>query len=414
MNSAILSQITKMGLLAALFLITQAPKWELINKREVQNATIYQLIMDSGVWVDTQWKHNLEIIVPKPQVNSDHIMLFVTGDRSQNEVDQREALDLLPLVKLPIAILYDVPNQPLFENLREDALIARSFRLFLDSGDKNLPALVPMVRAVRHAMTVLSEFSPPQKDSYKFVLSGASKRGWTTYLAATQDNRIVGIIPEAFNMLNIRQQLKTMSEQFQGLSEAISDYTAEGLHNDIDEPRGLELLSIVDPYEYRNRLLQPILCIVGTNDRFWNLNALDFFWEQLPARKSVYFVPNTGHSVPLNADITTLRAAFIRSVIDNTSLPSLTAVWKDNTKSIRVELNSEEGIFATLWVAESDSMDFRDSEFKIVDRNQITNKKSTLSTLRTQKNQAAIAIVSFKFHGKEYYLSSIPRIFKNE
>lgn len=403
-----------MGLLAALFLITQAPKWELINKREVQNATIYQLLMDSGVWVDTQWKHNLEIIVPKPQVNSDHIMLFVTGDRSQNEVDQREALDLLPLVQLPIAILYDVPNQPLFENLREDALIARSFRLFLDSGDKNLPALVPMVRAVRHAMTVLSEFLPPQKDSYKFVLSGASKRGWTTYLAAAQDNRIVGIIPEAFNMLNIRQQLKTMSEQFQGLSEAISDYTAEGLHNDIDEPRGLELLSIVDPYEQRNRLLQPILCIVGTNDRFWNLNALDFFWEKLPARKNVYFVPNTGHSFPVNADITTLRAAFIRSIIDNTSLPNLTAVWKDNTKSIRVELNSEEGILATLWVAESDSMDFRDSVFKIVDRNQITNNKSILSTLRTQKNQAAIAIVSFKFQGKEYYLSSIPRIFRNE
>ena len=59
---------------------------------------------------------------------------------------------------------------------------------------------------------------------------------------------------------------------------------------------------MVDPYTYRDRLTKPKLLINGTNDRYWTLDALDLYWDELKGPKYVVELPNAGHGLKVNRD----------------------------------------------------------------------------------------------------------------
>ena len=54
---------------------------------------------------------------------------------------------------------------------------------------------------------------------------------------------------------------------------------------------------MVDPFSYRERLTQPKLILLSTNDRYWPLDALKLYWSELPDPKHVLYVPNQGHGL---------------------------------------------------------------------------------------------------------------------
>ena len=63
-------------------------------------------------------------------------------------------------------------------------------------------------------------------------------------------------------------------------------------------PAAALLRKIVDPWEFRQRLTQPKLVILGTNDRYWPLDACDLYWNDLQGEKHLIYVPNNGHGLP--------------------------------------------------------------------------------------------------------------------
>ena len=81
---------------------------------------------------------------------------------------------------------------------------------------------------------------------------------------------------------------------------------------------------MVDPYTYRDRLTKPKLLINGTNDRYWTLDALDFYWGGLKGPKYLVELPNAGHGLDQNRDwaINGL-GAFFRHVVTGRPLPRL-------------------------------------------------------------------------------------------
>ena len=74
-------------------------------------------------------------------------------------------------------------------------------------------------------------------DVETFTVTGASKRGWTTWLTGAVDDRAVAIAPMVIDMLNMSPHTKLQKTSFGGKSsEQIDDY--KGLDEQIDTPRG--------------------------------------------------------------------------------------------------------------------------------------------------------------------------------
>ncbi len=64
-----------------------------------------------------------------------------------------------------------------------------------------------------------------------------------------------------------------------------------------ETPEGTKLWKMVDPFTYRDRLTKPKLLINGTNDRYWTLDALDLYWNELKGPKYLVELPNAGHGL---------------------------------------------------------------------------------------------------------------------
>src|SRR5205807_4298343 len=114
------------------------------------------------------------------------------------------------------------------------------------------PLLFPMVKSVVRAMDVVQSFSQQewQVKVQKFVISGASKRGWTTWLTGAIDPRVKAISPFVIDTLNMRKQNVHQREAFGAYSEEIDDYTGRGLVPMPDTPEANRLWNMVDPYFY--------------------------------------------------------------------------------------------------------------------------------------------------------------------
>ncbi len=91
--------------------------------------------------------------------------------------------------------------------------------------------LFPMVKSAVRAMDTAQEFAKEKgKPITRFVVTGASKRGWTTWLTGASDPRVKAIAPMVIPTLNIDAQNKHQLENFDGkFSEQIRDYTDRGL-----------------------------------------------------------------------------------------------------------------------------------------------------------------------------------------
>jgi PhoPQ-activated pathogenicity-related protein len=158
---------------------------------------IYDLRLVSQSWQESRWEHQLQVYQPKGIEPNPAMFLWVTGG-SARAAHIVLGLELARKIKAPVAFLYHIPNQPLLEDsLREDDLIAETFVRYLKTQDENWPLLFPMVKSVVKAMDVLQAFGIQEWSLpiAKFIVSGASKRGWTTWLTAAVDPRVGAIAP---------------------------------------------------------------------------------------------------------------------------------------------------------------------------------------------------------------------------
>lgn len=282
------------------------------------DAVVHRLELTSQTWRGLPWTHRLNLIVPPAaegaRARPGHAVLAISGTGGE-----REHLALLgPLavrLGVPVAVLHDVPNQPLFREdtpdgrgLREDALIAKTFVEFVKTGETDWPLLLPMTRAAVAALDALGEHSAAQGEGWafgrleRFITTGASKRGWTTWLTAIgAPERVIGIAPIVYDNLNVKAQIARHLEVWGHPSPSIHDYTDRGLMQLLEHPRGTELMSFVDPYSYRARLDLPKMALMGTNDTYWPLDAVHLYKGDLPGDFFCHYVPNTGHSAGLSA-----------------------------------------------------------------------------------------------------------------
>jgi PhoPQ-activated pathogenicity-related protein len=337
--------------------------WRAQNAREVGAGTVHAVHLVSQQWQGAVWEHDLHVYVPDQSDHHSTVLLLVTGDGGG--VDE-SAMRLASSLRAPVAVLHDVPNQPLLDGKYEDDLIAESFLRYLATGDAEWPLLLPMTKSVVRAMDALQAFARQKlgREVQGFVVTGASKRGWTSWLAAAGDARVRGVAPRVIDMLNVPAQMPHQLASWGAYSEMLQPYTDPGLPSFIGTPGGQRLVAMVDPYAYRGRLAMPKLILLGTNDRYWTLDALNLYWDALPGSKHVLYVPNAGHFLG-EATWTDTLACFFQQVAAQKALPELE--WKYTRHGARLELTVRSAPAprsAMLWRATSPSRDFREAQWE--------------------------------------------------
>ncbi len=340
--------------------------WELRGEEVQPLGTLYDLYLVSQVWQDIQWEHQLQVYVPKQVDYQKTMLLLITGGKASKS-DMTFGFMLAKLMGLPCAALYHIPNQPLFDGKTEDELIAHTLVQFIETGDESWPLLFPMAKSAVKAMDALQAFAQETLESPidRFIVTGGSKRGWTSWLTGAVDDRVQAIIPIVIDVLNIPEQLPHQLEVWGEYSDEIADYTRRGLQQQIKSGRGKEVFRMIDPYTYRDRLTMPKLLLIGTNDRYWTLDALNIYWDELQGPKYVLYVQNSGHGLEgERARAVSSLTGFSRFIASGQTLPRLS--WQHTVEDGRPQITIQAEPApksAQLWTASSPTRDFREAEW---------------------------------------------------
>jgi PhoPQ-activated pathogenicity-related protein len=317
----------------------------------------------SQVWRGVPWRHDLLIKHPHVLGRHDIVAVLLTGGDG-GESQQRNAQKLADELGIRVAVLTKVPNQPLFGGKTEDVLLSYTLDRYRHSGDATWPLLFPMVTSVVRGIDTLQETL--QQPQLRVVLIGASKRGWTTYLSAAVERRVIGIVPAVYEMIAMREQVGLARERYGKDSEKIRPYTALGLTDALLEPRMATLVSWIDPVGYFPRLTIPKLVLLGANDPYWVVDSVREYWDKLPEPKMLRILPNVGHGVLGEAAAADAIITFVRMVMNKEKLPS--ATWRFSSVADGVAMvtgrGAEQLTRCTVWRATSADTDFRDSRFE--------------------------------------------------
>jgi PhoPQ-activated pathogenicity-related protein len=278
-----------------------AYKYEVVSTTAGKGFTTTLIEMTSQSWrseaeVDRPiWKHWLFLITPS-EVRHATGFLYITGGNNASPAPRAadEALvRIATTTRSVVAELRMVPNQPLAftEDKRpriEDDMIAYTWDKFLRGGDERWPARLPMTKAAVRAMdTVTAVSAKAGQKVERFVVAGASKRGWTAWTTAAVDARVVGIVPIVIDLLNL-----------------------------------------VPSFAHHHALLS------ATGDQFFLPDSWQFYLDALPGSTYVRYVPNADHSLR-GTDAWTSALAFYATLLEGKPMPRFSwKVAKDGTITV--------------------------------------------------------------------------------
>ncbi len=304
-------------------------------------ARVYSTMMTSQQWRSPGeiadgllWTHPVTIIDPAQRVSNTALLFIDGGSRSSQPPTTQAGVDeYLALIAIlsgtPVVHIKNVPSQPIvfadevtpgdateqplvLRSRTEDAIIAYSYAKYLDSftagdPDPTWPVLFAMAKAAVKAMDTAQEvmggIGRPISD---FVVTGASKRGWTTWLTGASDFRVKAVAPIVIDVLNIDEHLQHHRAVYGYWAPAIYDYAQEGVFDRLlpeggggVTPEADALLQLVDPYEYSRigRLNIPKFMTNGTMDQFFVPDASQWYFGGLENENYLNYIPNGDHGL---------------------------------------------------------------------------------------------------------------------
>lgn len=351
-----------------------AYKWELVDQKEVSGATIYIVDLTSQTWrtendVDrTLWKHWLTIVKPA-KVEHDTGFVMIGGGANGRPAPRDLNPQLLLMAKKTNSVVMElgqIPNQPLvFHNdgkkRTEDDLIAYCWIKFMDTGDPTWLPRLPMVKSVVRAMDAATELLASDKGGKvtlkHWVVAGGSKRGWTTWLTAAVDPRVVACIPIVIDLVNVRATMSNHYAAYGFWAPAVGNYVQHKVMERGETPEYLQLLRIVDPYWYRDRLRMPKYILNAAGDQFFTPDSSRFYYADLEGPKYLRYVPNGDHSLR-DTDAYAGMMAFYDAILKKTPIPTMS--WKMERDDVFAVRASAQPSNVTLWQANNpNARDFR-------------------------------------------------------
>jgi len=354
-------------------------KWEVQDSTKTDGARLYRILFTSQTWRDTAWNHELTVIVPDT-ISYNDALLFITGGSisksfqpNTHKWDKEEIVALGEVAKTNkavVAIIWQVPNQPRYGGKTEDELISMTLHNFQKDSDYTWPLLFPMTKSAIRAMDAIQEFSSKELNSKvnQFVVSGASKRGWTTWLTGAHDSRVKAIAPMVIDMLNWDLNIEYHKVTWGDYSIQIEDYVKLGIAQKANTPEGRQVTQMVDPYSYRSLLTMPKMLFMGTNDEYWPVDAIKNYIDSIPGDNHICYTPNAGHDLGDRQTYLAGMSAFFGTAITNGTYPKCDYKIAEENGKIILTIQATPEILedAVLWSASSTDREFRDKVWSSV------------------------------------------------
>ena len=134
-----------------------------------------------------------------------------------------------------------------------------------------------MTRAVVRAMDLVQDITKQNKVNVnEFVVSGASKRGWTAWTTAAIDKRVIAIVPMVIDMLNLNESFENHYRSYGEYSIAVQDYVNYNIPDRMSTKEFEVLMKYVEPYYFKEKFTMPKLLINAGSDEFSQLTLGDF------------------------------------------------------------------------------------------------------------------------------------------
>lgn len=348
-------------------------RYQLLRTIPLAGGTVHQLEVVSQTWLSTaevnrpEWRHWVTIVQPG-RVTSTTAILFINGGSNTTAPATPDPLvtGIAAQIGAVVIEVDQVPNQPLqfagdSTARSEDRIISYTWDKYLRTGDERWPATLPMTKAAVRTMDAATDFLaklPTGGVTVKnFIVTGASKRGWTTWTTAAVDARVIAIAPMVIDVLNMQASLEHQWRAYGFYSPALEDYVDLGVMTWFGTAQMASLLEIVDPYQYRERLALPKYLIDSAGDQYFPPDSAQFYFRDLPGEKYLRYVPNADHSLAgLEAPANLL--AWAQAVLQNYPRPRFS--WRAEREHSLVVRAVDRPSKVLLWQATNpNARDFR-------------------------------------------------------
>ncbi len=311
-------------------------KYDLVKSLPGKGFTAYVYDLTSQKWRSEKdvdhpiWHHWLTIVIPDKVEKSTGFVFLGGGSITSGAPDAPDAMvaSIATATNSVTAALSGIPNEPLTftgesKSRNEDAAIVYTWDKFMRGGDETWPLRLPMTKAAVRAMDTVTAVAKTKGFTVDhFVVSGASKRGWTTWTTAAVDKRVIGIVPIVIDVLNVQKSLEHHYAAYGSWSVALQDYIDMKTFDWLGTPQMKKLMAIEDPYSYLDRLTMPKYIVSAGGDQYFLPDSSQFYWKDLKGEKSLRYVPNAKHDLN-GSDARESVASFYAEIVNDEPRPQV-------------------------------------------------------------------------------------------
>jgi len=276
--------------------------------------TGYYLNLTSQQWLTPElvsrsfWWHTLVVIVPDNLTTTDTTIMWMTDGNNEDDFapdlsdyNMLVAGEIAAANGLVAAALFQVPNQPIVyaedpdqSRRTEDSSIAFTWwRMATEpTTDPSYILQLPMAKAGVKALDTIENFltsdeAPDEIQTLDLapthhIVTGASKRGWATWLVGAVDPRVMAIVPVVMDELNFLDNIKHHYRSLGGWSFALESYWKMNLTLYFNDPVLETLFDIIDPFQYKDMLKLPKLVCNSADDEFFLPDNIRYWWDEMP------------------------------------------------------------------------------------------------------------------------------------
>ncbi|EBT6875538.1 PhoPQ-regulated protein, partial [Salmonella enterica] len=352
--------------------------YSLLEKKQRPGVMLQRFNLNSQTWSPQgvvspeRWQNGVDIYIPDSAREKNALVVINNGSNNNGSgtpvaptnFNEEELSRIAIATRTVVISVSNVPNQVLSYQgvttpLGEDNSVAYSWKLFIGDTHKYQDASlhIPMAASVSQAFR-LAKKELTQQNINKFIVTGASKRGWAAWLTALSDPDVGAVVPFAMDLLNTQKSLEHMYQSYgKNWPVAFYPYYNQGIDQQVGTDKFARLMRLEDPLTYLNtdmgdRLKIDKYIINASGDDFYVPDNSHFYYGLLPGSKSLRVVPNSTHNGILSVAEQSL-ITFVNRFQEKQKLPEITENVQsrgDGKKELVVNF-SEKPVAILQWTA---------------------------------------------------------------